>query len=209
MQSHEGAAMEGDKLEVLVAGNTRYVTRKWLEQTFPSGHVVVLGDRRIGSDKRISVVSLSREQEVKALDKLFETYAFDRVVWFSPQLTPGQGSFAAMSFFQKLLNCCNPRTQVLCLEGRAVQPEGKLDAYSELSERLCKDAEPQVQRVLLPWLYDASAEGDFLSGAFADLSDLKRAEFSREPAFAIFLLDLMAFVQYDENPKNVILGLTR
>ena len=28
-------------------------------------------------------------------------------------------------------------------------------------------------------------------------------------AFAIFLLDLMAFVQYDENPKNVILGLDR
>ena len=49
----------------------------------------------------------------------------------------------------------------------------------------------------------------FLSGAFADLYNFKRAEFSRKPAFAIFLLDLMAFVQYDENPKNVILGLDR
>ena len=49
----------------------------------------------------------------------------------------------------------------------------------------------------------------FLSGAFADLYNLKRAEFSRKPAFAIFLLDLMAFVQYDENPKNTILGLDR
>ena len=49
----------------------------------------------------------------------------------------------------------------------------------------------------------------FLSGAFADLYDLKRAEFSRKPAFAIFLLDLMAFVQYDENPKNIILGLDK
>ena len=49
----------------------------------------------------------------------------------------------------------------------------------------------------------------FLSGAFAVLSELKRAEFSRKPAFAIFLLDLMAFVQYDENPKNIILGLDR
>lgn len=49
----------------------------------------------------------------------------------------------------------------------------------------------------------------FLSGTFADLSDLKRAEFSRKPAFVIFLFDLMAFVQYDENPKNVILGLDK
>ena len=49
----------------------------------------------------------------------------------------------------------------------------------------------------------------FSSGAFADLSELKRAEFSRKPAFAIFLFDLMAFVQYDENPKNIILGLDR
>ncbi len=49
----------------------------------------------------------------------------------------------------------------------------------------------------------------FLSGAFAVLYDLKRAEFSRKPAFAIFLLDLMAFVQYAENPKNIILGLDR
>lgn len=47
----------------------------------------------------------------------------------------------------------------------------------------------------------------FLSGAFAVLSVFKRAEFSRKPAFAIFLFDLMAFVQYDENPKNIILGL--
>ena len=30
-----------------------------------------------------------------------------------------------------------------------------------------------------------------------------------KPAFAIFLFDLMAFVQYDENPKNAILGLDR
>ena len=49
----------------------------------------------------------------------------------------------------------------------------------------------------------------FLSGAFADLLELKRAAFSRKPAFAIFLLDLMAFVQYDENPKNIILGLDK
>ena len=49
----------------------------------------------------------------------------------------------------------------------------------------------------------------FLSGAFAVLWELKRAEFSRKPAFAIFLFDLMAFVQYDENPKNIILGLDR
>ena len=28
-------------------------------------------------------------------------------------------------------------------------------------------------------------------------------------AFAIFLLDLMAFMQYDENPKNTILGLDK
>ena len=49
----------------------------------------------------------------------------------------------------------------------------------------------------------------FLSGAFAVLSELKRAEFSRKPAFAIFLSDLMAFVQYDENPKNIILGLDK
>lgn len=171
MQSREKAAAGSDTLKVLVAGNTRYVTHKWLEQAFPSGQVVVLGDRRIGSDKRISVVSLPREQEVKALDKLFETYAFDRVVWFSPQLTPGQGSFAAMSFYQKLLNCCNPRTQVLCLEGRAVQPEGKLDIFSELSARLCEGAQAQAQRVLLPWLYDASAEGDFLSSAFATMQN--------------------------------------
>lgn len=49
----------------------------------------------------------------------------------------------------------------------------------------------------------------FLSGAFAVLSHLKRAEFSRSQGFAIFFVNLMAFVQYDENPKNIILGLDR
>lgn len=49
----------------------------------------------------------------------------------------------------------------------------------------------------------------FFSGTFAALLELKRAEFSMESAFVIFLFDLMAFVQYDENPKNAILGLDK
>ena len=49
----------------------------------------------------------------------------------------------------------------------------------------------------------------FSSGTFAALLELKRAEFSMKSAFAIFLFDLMAFVQYDENPKNIILGLDK
>ena len=159
-----------------MAGNTRYVTRKWIEQAFPSGRVVVLGDRHIGLSKRISVVSLLPEQEVKALDKLFETYSFDWVVWFSPQLTPAESSFESVGSLEKLLNCCEAGTRVLCLEARAVQPDGKIDVFSELCGKLCDCAQAQVQRVMLPWLYDAAAKGDFLARAFQALE-------AREPYF--------------------------
>lgn len=163
--------MGNGNLKILLAGNTRYVTREWIEQAFPAGHVVVLGDRRIGLDKRISVVSLLPKQEIKALDKLFETYSFDQVVWFSPQLTPGGGSFEALGFLQTLLNCCCERTRVLCLEGRAVQPEGKAGIFPELCARLCETSAAQVQRVMLPWLYDAAAKGDFFASAFQAMQD--------------------------------------
>lgn len=171
MQLHEEAAVGDDDVKVLLAGNTRYVTREWIEQAFPDGQVVVLGDRPVGLSKRISVVSLLPEQQVKALDKLFETYAFGRVVWFSPQLTPGESSFEAAGFLQSLLNCCGKGTQVLCLEGRAVQPDGKIDFFSEICAKLCDGAAAQVQRVLLPWLYDAAAKGDFLARAFQAMQD--------------------------------------
>ena len=47
------------------------------------------------------------------------------------------------------------------------------------------------------------------AGAFAALSKPKRAEFSIEQVAANFSFGLMTFVQYDENPKNIILGLDR
>ena len=68
-------------MEVLLAGNTRYITAEFVEHAFPDCHVVVLGSSRLRSSRRAGLLALPR-QEAEGLQELLKNDAFDRVVWF-------------------------------------------------------------------------------------------------------------------------------
>lgn len=157
-------------MEILLAGNTRYVTGQWLQSAFPSSHVVVLGCERLRTDRAGGVLSIPQRLNAENVQDIFASYMFDCVVWFSSLLTPGEESFEEMELLNTLLGCCGTQTKVLYLEGPAIARQGRSSVLRELCALVCAHSKVPVQRLLLPWLYDASVPGDLLNRAFAALS---------------------------------------
>ena len=155
-------------MEVLLAGNTRYITKEWIEQTFPSCHVVVLGCECLRTNRSAGIVVVKQKLSTDALQNIFEAYTFDRVVWFSSQLTPGGGSFEELDLVHTLFRYCDAEMKVLYLRGLSMREDDAI--WEEPCERLCERCKAQVQQVILPWLYDASVHGDLLENAFEVLS---------------------------------------
>ena len=68
-------------MEVLLTGNTMFLTKEWIEEAFPDDHVLTTHRKDdMLSDTRIKSVILDGRQ---LLEQLQTTYDFDRVVYFS------------------------------------------------------------------------------------------------------------------------------
>ena len=145
-------------MEVLLAGNTRYITAEFVKHAFPDCHVVVLGGSRLRSSRRAGLLSLPR-QEAEGLRELLQNNAFDRVVWFGDSLTPGAGSLGALEMLRVLLQSCAADTRVVVLSAPPLRRDTLL---ADTEAALCRDTAAQLVQVTAPWLADAAAEGDLL-----------------------------------------------
>ena len=70
-------------MEVLLAGNTGYVTETFIEESFPECDVVVLGNEMLKSNRKKNILSRPFIKDEKELKEIFETYEFERIVYFS------------------------------------------------------------------------------------------------------------------------------
>ena len=69
-------------MEVLLAGNTGYVTETFIEESFPECDVVVLGNEMLKSNRKKNILSRPFIKDEKELKEIFETYEFERIVYF-------------------------------------------------------------------------------------------------------------------------------
>ena len=72
-------------VEILLTGNTALVTQHWITTACPQGHVLRTTRPDEKADNRSRNVVLDNKQR---LEQLVDTYAFDRIVYFSDYLTP-------------------------------------------------------------------------------------------------------------------------
>lgn len=155
-------------MEVLLAGNTGYLTAEFVRSAFPSCRAAVLGSGRVVSDRAAGVIALPEGPGSPPLAELFEGYGFERAIWFSARLTPGGGPAGELEALSDFLAACPAETQVLYLDGPSMCGASLArDVGAEACAELCRGARVPVRRVVLPWLYDASAPGDLLGRAFA------------------------------------------
>lgn len=156
---------------VLLIGNTEYITKDFIDTTFPESKVMVVGNTELGSAEKIKLFRV-KKPSIKAV---LETYDFDLIVFFSGDLT----------FHTTEKNDAEELREVLKYAG-SLQKDAKIiyfssldSAFSEKSDRgiisaakekLCefyaKRTDLDIKVIQIPYLYSGSFEQDFLYKVF-------------------------------------------
>ena len=93
-------------MNILVTGNTSYLTREFIQEAFPEGRVIILGPCDLKTSYRQGVTVLSMEQRDWALEEVCEMYEINQVVFFSNFLTPRSQEVGEGEALQQLLTAC-------------------------------------------------------------------------------------------------------
>lgn len=189
-------------MEILLTGNTALVTQHWIQTAFPQEHVLLTTRQAGTSDAGVRTIVLDSKQR---LEQLIDTYAFDRIVYFSEYLTPHSEQEGELDRLRRMLQANRERsTQLLYLAGPEsvlTPPTGKT-VLAQSAEQLCRhyarSSNIQIKILHLPYLY--TAEKTAQSGGFASLfaqvqqGQLHFDEPEEQPVFALCMEDLAQLV---------------
>ena len=100
-------------MEVLLAGNTGYVTETFIEESFPECDVVVLGNEMLKSNRKKNILSRPFIKDEKELKEIFETYEFERIVYFSNYLTMHGRMTGELEQLRQILQLCKKNKEVV------------------------------------------------------------------------------------------------
>ncbi len=108
-------------MEVLLVGNTDFITKQWIQHAFPRDHVVIAErEGTVDGNDRLRIVNMS---DANTLAETITTYEFDRIVFFSENLTPHSDRDGDLGALRRLLHAIrNRQTQMLMVSG----PESEL-----------------------------------------------------------------------------------
>lgn len=171
----------GRKMEILLAGNTGYLTGEWIEQTFLGTHVLICGDTQFKYHK--GKVPILRLQEHRAEEIDLKQYELDRIVYFSGFLSLGAKNSGEIEALNHLLEYCR---------GRAIQflyitnENGKGDnlLLRNMADDICRyyreKAGVSLKVVSAPCLYSARYSKDWLYKTFQSLEKGKMPEFPKQ-----------------------------
>ena len=103
-------------MEVLLVGNTDFITKQWIQHAFPRDHVVIAErEGTVDGNDRLRIVNMS---DANALAEALTTYEFDRIVFFSENLTPRSDRDGDLGALRRLLHAIrNRQTQMLMVSG--------------------------------------------------------------------------------------------
>lgn len=90
-------------MEILLIGNTDFVTKQWIEHTFPQDKVVVA--LRKGTESSGEDLKIIDMPDRDAVSEVFSNYEFDRIVYFSEDLTPRSERDGDLG---TCADCCTP-----------------------------------------------------------------------------------------------------
>lgn len=131
--------------EVLLVGDTDFITQQWIQHAFPRDRVVIAErEGTVGGNDRLRIVNMSG---ANTLAETLTAYEFDRIVFFSENLTPRSDRDGDLGALRRLLHAIrNRQTQMLMVSGpesEFIYPENadvhdtSKSLMSRASEELC------------------------------------------------------------------------
>ncbi len=186
---------------ILIAGNTGYVTEKFIEDAFENNHILIAGETHLKSQGRLKVYN------GKSLPyaEIFETYDFDVIIFFAKELTYRTADDSDAEKLREILSL----TAKYQKDAKVIYFSSLDGAYSNKKdkgvitlskENLCEFYTKQygidIKIVRIPYLYSGTKKGDFLNNIFMQMETgtvtLRELEGSR--AFFISMHDISLLV---------------
>lgn len=160
-------------MEILLTGNTGYVTEQFIESAFPDDHVVINGTCSIHPGKRN--IRLVHPADLELGKDILDIYEFDQIIFFSNYLTRHGKKSGEMEQLRAILQYCRARnTRLVYLSGPVADFSSKTGktVLATSAEQLClhymETSRIPVKIVRLPFLYSASYQDDFVYQVFSD-----------------------------------------
>ncbi len=171
---------------VLLIGNTKYVTKEFINDTFPKSKVMVIGNTELGSAEKIKLFRIKKP----SIKTVFETYEFDLIVFFSGELTfltTEKNDSEELREVLKYAGELQKKTKIIFLSSLDSALSRKTDyaILSSAKESLCefyaKETTLDIKIVQIPFLYSGTYEHDFLFKTFEKLYQHKPVTFEVSP----------------------------
>lgn len=158
-------------MEVLLVGNTDFITKQWIQHAFPRDHVVIAErEDTVDGNDRLRIVNMS---DANTLAETITTYEFDRIVFFSENLTPRSDRDGNLGALRRFLHAIrNRQTQILMVSGPESEftyPENadvrdtSKSLMSRASEELClyyaRTYRLEAKIIRSPYLYASDRNG--------------------------------------------------
>ena len=189
-------------MEILLTGNTRFVTAAWVSMAFPEDHVLLTCAPGQPHPPRVRSITLDRKERI---GQLADSYQFDRIVYFSEFLTPHSEQEGELDRLRRVLQASRDRpSQLLYLAGpeSVLTPAIGKTVMAQAAEALCRhyaaSSQLQIKVVHLPYLYGTDASGAPV-GIAQLLTRMQKGELHFEeqalaPVFALCMEDLSELV---------------
>lgn len=183
-------------MEVLLAGNTGYITEAFIEEAFPECDVVVLGNEMLKSDRKKKLFSHPFIKEEKELRDIFETCAFDRIIYFSNYLTMHGQMQGELEQLRQILQLCkeNKELRMLYLTGQESifnVTTGKtllVSAAEKIVADYGKMYQINIKILRIPHLYSSVYPKDFFYKLFTQAEENNKIVFEESPEQNIYFL---------------------
>jgi len=159
---------------ILLIGNTQYLSKEFVETTFPQSKVMVVGNSELGSADKIKLFRV-RKPSVKSI---LETYEFDLIVFFSAGLRFHSTEPSDAEELREVLQYSaelQKHVRILYLSSLDTAFQEKTDkaimagANEKLCEFYAKRYSLEIKMVQIPYLYSGTCKSDFLHSVFEEM----------------------------------------
>ena len=189
-------------MEILLTGNTCFVTKAWVEMAFPEDHVLITCGRGQPHPPKLRAITLDNKERI---GQLVDSYEFDRIVYFSEYLTPHSEQEGELDRLRRVLQANRDReSQLLYLAGpeAVLTPAIGKTVVAQAAEALCRHyaetSKVQIKVLHLPYLYGCDGTGApaGIAGLLTRMRDgeLHFDEQALAPVFALCMEDLSELV---------------
>ncbi len=193
-------------MNILVTGNTSYLTREFIQEAFPEGRVIILGDCDLKTSYRQGVTVLSMEQRDWALEEVCKMYEINQVVFFSNFLTLRSKEVGEGEALQQLLTACQTyRISRFCYLAGPQSNFQNQELETQLAqsyEQLClyegQEHGLSIKVIRLPYLYSNQTLPPYINQIFSQWASGEAARFkeNRESDFFFLQMDDLAHLLY-------------